>query len=112
MSNEILYEINYHYSNTSPESFHCTVTPIIVLREGILPGCTKSSITARDATGRKFYGNRENYYATEKEAWGRVHLELTQSISNLQAQKEEIEKSLTAQSVYLYSLISATKEIE
>ena len=41
---------------------------------------------------------------------GRVHLELTQSISNLQAQKEEIEKSLTAQRVYLYSLISAIKE--
>lgn len=41
-----LYEVNWHYNN---DLLVCiSVTPIKVLREGILPGCSAVSITAVD----------------------------------------------------------------
>lgn len=43
-----MYEINWYYKDNEQTKFsHCTVTPIEVLREGILPGCSAVSITAK-----------------------------------------------------------------
>ena len=73
-----LYEINWHY--VGDKFSHCTVTPIKVLREGILPGCTAVSITARDASGRKFQGSPDDYFKTEEDAWRQIKKDLLQTI--------------------------------
>lgn len=64
------YEVNWHECNG--KFSHCTVTSITVVREGVLPGCTRVSISAIDCNGRKFQGSPIDYYATEAEAWEHV----------------------------------------
>lgn len=45
------------------------VNPITVIREGILPGCSAPTITAKDKDGNQFYGNPDDYFDTEQQAW-------------------------------------------
>jgi hypothetical protein len=68
--NKTMYEINWH--DTNGEFTHCTVTPITVTREGILPGCTLPSISAVDHRGQRFTGVLSSYYDTEQAAWADV----------------------------------------
>ena len=68
-----MYEINWHYKDREQTQFsHCTVTPIEVLREGILPGCSAVSITAKGSDGRTFQGTPRDYFESEEAAWDRV----------------------------------------
>lgn len=73
-----MYEVNWHCEND--KFSHCTVTPIAVLREGILPGCSAVSITARDASGRKFHGSPGDYFKTKESAWEHVKEHLLQTV--------------------------------
>jgi hypothetical protein len=72
-----MYDVNWHYTNDVFS--HCSVTPIKVIRESVLPGCTGVSITAKDSNGRKFQGSPDNYYATEEAAWAVVARRKTMS---------------------------------
>lgn len=102
--NKIMYEVNWHYKNDVFS--HCTVTPITVIREGVLPGCEGESITAIGADGRKFLGTAKEYFNTEVEAWGSVRLELLQAIS---ARDREIEE-LTNENFTMHKFLCAMPE--
>ena len=76
-----LYEINWHYKDDEQTVFsHCTVTPITVLREGILPGCSAPSITAKAADGRTFLGSARDYFESEAAAWAEVRQDLRSTV--------------------------------
>ena len=78
-----MYEINWHYKDREQTQFsHCTVTPIEVLREGILPGCSGVSITAKDSAGRTFQGSPRDYFETEAAAWAQVKQDLLDTIES------------------------------
>ena len=79
--NEIRYEVNWH-SKAGEEIF--TVTPITVVREGVLPGCSMPTITAIGSDGRRFQGNPGDYFKTEEEAYSSVREELRKSIGMLE----------------------------
>lgn len=79
-----MYEVNWHYTNDTLTKI--TVTPITVLREGVLPGCKGMSITARDHTGRTFQGSPENYFDTEAKAWESARRDLQGTIDALEAE--------------------------
>ena len=75
-----LYEMNWHYNN---DLLVCiSVTPIKVLRDGILPGCSAVSITAVDKDGRQFQGCPQNYFETEEAAWKQATIELQETIAS------------------------------
>lgn len=74
-----LYEVNWHSNNDT--LIRISVTPIKVLREGILPGCSAVSITAVDSNGRLFQGCPQNYFETEEAAWEKTKIELQESIA-------------------------------
>ena len=79
-----LYEINWHYKDSDQNQFsHCTVTPITVIRESVLPGCTAVSITAKDSEGRTFQGSPEGYFETEAAAWAAAKQDLLDTIVSL-----------------------------
>ena len=69
---KIMYEVlsHYIYSGKSKQGVfsHCTVSPITVHREGVLPGHNRVSISGIDCQGREFFGYRENFYHSEDEA--------------------------------------------
>lgn len=70
---KIMYAVNWHCRENDDNVFsHCTVTPITVLREGILPGCSAESITAKDSEGRVFHGTLNDYFVTEDAAWENI----------------------------------------
>ena len=100
--NKTMYEVNWHAVNDVFS--HCTVTPITVIREGVLPGCTGVSITAKDSQGNKFQGSPDNYYATEEAAWSAVRVEITKSIEAHEKQLSEMQAQLKAQRDYLVKL--------
>ena len=76
-----MYEINWHYKDSGQNQFsHCTVKPITVIRESVLPGCTAVSITAKDSKGRTFQGSPEDYFETEAAAWEEVKQDLLATI--------------------------------
>ena len=78
-----LYEINWHYIDKEQTKFsHCAVTPIEVLREGILPGCSGVSITAKGSDGRTFQGSPRDYFESEAAAWAQVKQDLIDTIQN------------------------------
>ena len=79
--NETMYEVNYH--NKNDKFSHCTVNPITIIRESILPGCTSESITAIDNQGHRFQGSRKDYFVTETLAWDTVKKELEESIQSI-----------------------------
>jgi hypothetical protein len=97
-----MYEVNWYGNNDIFTK--CTVTPIYVEREGVLPGCTGVSITATDAEGRKFQGSPRNYFNTEEEAWASVRDELRKSLDSLEIQKKELEDDIDAQFRFLLTL--------
>ena len=97
-----LYEINWHYKDDEQTVFsHCTVTPITVLREGILPGCSAVSITAKDSTGRTFQGSPRDYFETEAAAWVQAKQDLLGTIEN---NDKEVE-ALKAETQRLFSFL-------
>lgn len=100
--NKTMYKVNWHSINDVFS--HCTVTPITVLREGVLPGCTGVSITAKDSQGNKFQGSPDNYYTTEEAAWAAVKVELAESVESHEKQLAELQVQLTAQREYLAKL--------
>ena len=100
--NKTMYEVNWHYTNDVFS--HCSVTPIKVIRESVLPGCTGVSITAKDSNGRKFQGSPDNYYATEEAAWAAAKAELAESIEADEKQLAKLQEQLFAQHEYLAKL--------
>jgi hypothetical protein len=66
---ETLYEIKWNLW----EDFHkVIVRPIKVIRRGCLPDCCGVTIDYIDVDGMQFTSNPENYFETEKEAWGEI----------------------------------------
>lgn len=98
-----MYEINWHEENGVFS--HCTVMPITVIREGVLPGCTGISITAKDGEGRTFLASPDDYYATEEAAWEAVRIDLTRSVEAHEKQMAELQSHLTSQREYLAKLM-------
>lgn len=85
-----LYEINWHYKDNGQTKFsHCTVTPITLVREGILPGCSAVSITAKGSDGRTFHGSPRDYFETEAQAWAQAKQDL---IDTIQHNDEAVER--------------------
>lgn len=77
-----LYEVNWHYDN---DTFaRISVSPIKVLREGILPGCSAVSITAVAKDGHRFQGCPQYYFETEEAAWKQATIELQEAIASEQ----------------------------
>lgn len=97
--NKTMYEVNWHSINDVFS--HCTVTPITVIREGVLPGCTGISIAAKGSDGRTFQGSPESYYASEEAAWSAVKAELAASITAHEKQLAEVQTQLDAQREFL-----------
>lgn len=100
--NKTMYEVNWHSVNDVFS--HCTVTPITVLREGVLPGCTAVSVTATDSQGNEFLGSPNDYYATEGDAWAAVKVELEEGVLAHEEQVAELQKQLNALRDYLAKL--------
>lgn len=85
-----LYEINWHQRDD--KFSHCTVTPITVLREGVLPGCTGVSITAVGLDGRKFQGSPRDYFETEADAYHDMKTQLQLTIEANDAAIERLKE--------------------
>ena len=83
-----MYEVNWHRKNDTFS--HCSVSRIIVIREGVLPGCTDVSITAVAEDGSKFQGSPGDYYETRELAWLAVKNDLKESIDAAEIQREKI----------------------
>ena len=75
-----LYEVHWHHSDDT--LVRISVTPIKVLREGILPGCSAVSITAVDSNGHQFQGCPQDYFETEEAAWKQAKIELQETIAS------------------------------
>lgn len=75
-----LYEVNWHYDNDTLARI--SVSPIKVLREGILPGCSSVSITAVDSNGREFLGCPQDYFESEEAAWEQTKIDLQETIAS------------------------------
>lgn len=100
-----LYEINWHYKDGEQTKFskfsHCTVTPITVIREGVLPGCSAPSITAIGADGRTFQGSPNDYFESEADAWAEVKQDL---LDTIESNDEEVRR-LNAETYSLFSFL-------
>ena len=91
MTMKTMWEINYHWNDDAFS--HYSVTPIKILRQGILAtfsGCSKESITAISSDGRHFQGSADNYYNTESDAWEKVKIDLEKAIVDKEAQIKKI----------------------
>ena len=97
-----LYEVHWHSIND--EFTHCSITPLTVIREGVLPGCSGVSITAKDASGRVFLGSPRDYFHSEEEAWKAVVEDLESSRSRLMKTAAKIARELEHLDRYLGSL--------
>lgn len=87
-----LYEVNWHYNNDTLASI--SVSPIKVLRESILPGCSAVSITAVGSDGRKFQGCPQDYFETEEAAWAQTKIELQEAITSEEQAIAEAQKRI------------------
>jgi len=97
-----MYEINWHYKDNEQTQFsHCTVTPITIVREGVLPGCSTVSITAKGSDGRTFQGSPRDYFESEAAAWAQAKQDLLDTIEN---NDEEVE-ALKAETHRLFSFL-------
>lgn len=106
-----MFEVKWHWldKNKAPSVFdYCSIHPIKVIREGILPGCSGVTITAIDNTGRKFQGSPSNYFKTEEQAWKEVKKELNETIESLEKDKQEIEKNISAYKNFLTKICEPT----
>lgn len=100
--NKKMYEINCHYDK---EVFsHYSVSSITVTRRSILEDCTRESISAIDAEGRRFQGNPEEYFNSEEEAWAEIKKSLKLIIIELEWQMTKLQKEVDRMSTYLSSL--------
>ena len=100
-----MYEINWHYKDSEQTQFsHCTVTPISIVREGILPGCTAVSITAKDTNGRTFQGAPRDYFETEAAAWDRVRKGLAATADDNEAYIADLKAEVLAIRAFLATL--------
>lgn len=104
-----MYEINWHYKDSDQNQFsHCTVTPIEVLREGILPGCSGVSITAKGSDGRTFQGSPRDYFESEAAAWAQVKQDLLDTIQN----NDKEVKQLKDETHRLFSFLITLPDLE
>ena len=104
-----MYEINWHYKDNEQTQFsHCTVTPITIIREGILPGCTAVSITAKDTNGRTFQGSPRDYFETEAAAWAAVKQDLLDTIES----NDKTVIALKEETHRLFSFLIALPDLE
>ena len=100
-----MHEINWHYKDSEQTQFsHCTVTPITIIREGILPGCTGVSITANDSNGRTFQGSPRDYFETEAAAWDSVRKGLAATADDNEAYVEDLKAEVLAIRAFLATL--------
>ena len=100
-----MYEINWHYKDSEQTQFsHCTVTPITVVREGILPGCSAPSITAKAADGHTFLGSARDYFESEAAAWDRVRKGLAATADDNEAYVEALNAEVLAIRTFLATL--------
>ena len=100
-----LYEINWHYKDEQQTKFsHCTVTPIEVLREGILPDCSAVSITAKGSDGRQFQGSPRDYFESEAAAWGHVRKGLAATADDNEAYIADLKAEALTIRVFLTTL--------
>lgn len=99
-----LYEVNWHYK--ADRFSHCTVTPITVLREGVLPGCTGVSITAMNQKGWRFLGTPGDYFSSEEAAWESVKADLLQTIKY----NDECIEDLKSKNFHLHKYLCALPE--
>ena len=100
-----LYEINWHYTDKEQTKFsHCTVTHIEVLREGILPGCSGVSITAKGGDGRVFQGTPRDYFDSEAAAWDNVKSGLTTMADDNDTYIEFLKEEARAMRAFLAAL--------
>lgn len=107
--NKTLYEINWHYKDSEQNQFsHCTVTPITVIRESVLPGCSAVSITAKDSNGRTFQGSAGDYFETEAAAWAQVKQDLLDTIKN----NDEMVTALKEDTHRLFSFLITLPDME
>lgn len=97
-----LYEVNWHYK--ADRFSHCTVTPITVLREGVLPGRTGVSITATNSSGQKFLGTPGDYFSSEEAAWDSIKADLLQTIECNDKRIEELKEENFILHMYLCGL--------
>lgn len=100
--NETRYEINWH--SVDDAFSHCTVTPITVIREGVLPGCTGISITAIGSDRGRFQGSPDDYFKTEAEAWAKVKSDLEKAVKENAKQAREQERLVLKMRAYLEQL--------
>jgi len=75
--NKIMYEVNWHYMNNGKGFTHCSVTPITVTREDMLPGCSARC--------------PENYFNTEQEAWDATKQCLDDKIEQLKTEIKDMQ---------------------
>lgn len=94
MSKRIMYEVHWHSVNG--QFTHCSVTPIQILWEGVMPGCSRPSIRAVGADGRPFMGSADEYYNTEAEAWAAARAELADTATDLERTIAERTQELAA----------------
>lgn len=100
-----LYEINWHYTDKEQTKFsHCTVTPIEVLREGILPGCSAVSITAKGSDGRTFQSSPRDYFESEAAAWAQVKQDLLDTIQSNEKAIQDLKAEIDAVFKFLITL--------
>ena len=86
-----MYKINWHYKDDEQTKFsHCTVTPIIIIREGILPGGTAAS--------------PRNYFETEALAWGCVRKGLAATADDTEAYIADLKAEVLAIRAFLDAL--------
>lgn len=103
--NKIMYEVNWHYRENDNNAFsHCTVTPITVLRQGILPGCSAESITAKDSEGRVFQGTLKDYFVTEDAAWENIRDGLKDTIESNDEAVVRLQKETRAMFMFLMKI--------
>lgn len=98
-----MYEVHWHSLDGSFS--HCSVSPITVIREGVLPGCTGVSITVKDVKGRRFQGSPQYYYVTEDAAWEAIKNKLASSIEDDEKELEKLQLNLSVKRDYLAKLL-------
>ena len=97
-----VFEVNTHYKNGMFS--HCTVTPVVVLREGILPGCSAESFTGIDQNGERFTGSLQDFFASEQDAWIKVRQDTIDGIRASEKRTRKEEKIVAHLKAYLAKL--------
>ena len=100
---KLMFEENWHWTDTGVFIKH-TVTPITVIRHGILPGCSAPSITAIDSDGRVFLGSMSDYFETEQAAHDAVKESLKANLLGLEQEIKDTTLKANAIRLYLTSV--------